>query len=84
MGKKFIEVAAYFNAEGKMVPVMFWWEDGRSYQIDKVLDIRRAASLKAGGIGIRYTCRILGKDRYLYYDNIENRWFVEIPDGNIK
>ena len=42
---------------------------------DRILDRRRAASLKAGGIGMRYTCRILGQRSYLYYE--EPRWFVE-------
>lgn len=80
MAKKIIEVAAHFDRQGKILPVMFWWDDGRSYPIDKVLDIRRAASLKAGGIGIRYTCRILGKERCLYYDDFGQQWFVEVPD----
>ena len=81
MAKKYIEVAAHFDVTGKMVPVMFWWDDGKSYSIDRVLDVRRAASLKAGGTGLRYTCRILGKNRYLYYDDFISRWFVEVPDG---
>lgn len=80
MGKKYIDVAAHFDTEGKIIPVMFWWDDGKSYQIDRVLDIRRSVSLKAGGIGIRYTCRILGKSRYLYYDDYDCKWFVEVPD----
>ena len=50
-------------------------EDGTVYEIDRILDKRRAASLKAGGIGMRYTCRILGQRSYLYYE--EPRWFVE-------
>lgn len=76
--KRYIKVAACFDTEGRMVPVMLWWEDGKSYEIDRVLDVRRAASLKAGGSGIRYTCRILGKERYLYYDDHQNKWFVEV------
>lgn len=80
MGKKIIEVAAHFDKQGQVLPVMFWWDDGRSFQVDKVLDIRRAASLKAGGIGVRYTCRILGKERCLYYDSFDQTWFVEVPD----
>ena len=80
MSKKFIDVAAHFDTEGKIMPVMFWWDDGKSYKIDRVLDVRRSASLKAGGNGIRYTCRILGKSRYLYYDDFVSKWFVEIPD----
>ena len=36
----------------------------------------RAASLKAGGVGMRYTCIIDGKESYLYYED-NNMWFVE-------
>lgn len=75
--KKYIEVAAHFDVNGNALPIMFWWDDGKSYEIDKVLDVRRAASLKAGGIGIRYTCRILGRERYIFFDDYERKWFVE-------
>lgn len=40
-----------------------------------LLDCRRAASLKAGGIGMRYTVRISNRQSYLYYE--DPRWFVE-------
>ncbi len=40
-----------------------------------LLDVRRAASTKAGGQGIRYTVRVLGRETYLFEE--ENRWFVE-------
>ena len=82
MSKKFIEVFAHFDTDGKVIPVIFLWDDGKSYQIDRVLDMRRSASLKAGGLGMRYTCRILGKNRYLYYDDYSGKWFVEIPDNH--
>ena len=78
MAKKYIDVTAHFDTSGQIIPVIFWWDNGKSYQIDRVTDIRRAASLKAGGTGIRYTCRILGKKRYLYYDDYTQKWFVEI------
>jgi len=35
----------------------------------------QAASLKAGGQGMRYTCRIAGKQVFLFCD--DGRWFVE-------
>lgn len=73
--KVYVEVEVLFDIDGRMVPKSIHWEDGRVYQIDKVLDSRRAASLKAGGQGIRYLCRIHGKEKYLYYD--EPKWFVE-------
>ena len=37
---------------------------------------RRAASLKAGGAGVRYRCRIQHQERYLYLEE-DQRWFVE-------
>ena len=52
-----------------------FWEDGRKFPIDRVMDVRQAASLKAGGQGMRYTCRIAGKEVYLFCD--EGKWFLE-------
>ena len=51
-------------------------EDGVEYEISKVKDIRRAASLKAGGAGMRYTCVGDGKEVYLFYED-NNMWFME-------
>ena len=76
MGKKYVEVSAVFTEEGKIMPASISWEDGRSFSIDRVRDIRPAASLKAGGAGIRYTCDILGRSKYLFLE--DNRWFVEV------
>lgn len=73
--KVFVEVVARFDTEGNITPLSIKWEDGTVYEIDKVLDKRRAASLKAGGLGIRYTCRILNQQSYLYYE--DPKWFVE-------
>ena len=66
-----------FDTEGQLFPQEIVWEDGTRYEIDRVLDIRRAASTKAGGVGIRYTCRIDGKQTYLFYEDLYGRWFVE-------
>ena len=73
--KVYVEVTAKFDTEGNITPLSVTWEDGMVYEIDRILDRRRAASLKAGGIGMRYTCRILGQRSYLYYE--DPRWFVE-------
>ncbi len=73
--KKYVEVTAKFDTEGRVFPLKILWEDGSSYFIDKVLDVRPAASLKAGGAGIRYTCRINMVERFLFLE--ESRWFVE-------
>jgi hypothetical protein len=57
------------------MPIAILWEDGTQFEIDKVLDVRPAVSLKAGGTGIRYTCRIEGHEKFLFLE--ETRWFVE-------
>ena len=64
-----------FFLEGNIRPRAIYWEDGRRFEIDRILDIRRASSLKADGVGIRYTCRIMGKTVMLF--NEENKWFME-------
>lgn len=73
--KQYVEVTAQFDTEGNITPTNVLWEDGRQFEVDRVLDVRPAASLKAGGAGIRYTCRILGRQTYLFLE--ESRWFVE-------
>jgi len=49
------------------------------YKIDKVLDIRQAASLKAGGAGIRYKIRVRDRETYLFLEENKtgDRWFME-------
>ena len=73
--KVYVEVTAVFTHDGTVRPQTVRWEDGTVYEIDRVLDIRQAAALKAGGCGLRYTCRIRGQQTYLFLD--EDRWFVE-------
>ena len=70
-----LEVNADFDLDGNIRPGAITWEDGRVYEIDRVLDVRRAASLKAGGVGMRYTCRISGREVKLF--NEEGHWFME-------
>ena len=69
------DVDARFDTDGRIMPLSITWEDGRVYGIDRVLDMRRAASLKAGGAGTRYTVRIGRSETYLF--NEDGRWFVE-------
>lgn len=73
--KVYVDVDARFNKEGGMIPKRIIWEDGRTFDIQRVLDVRQAASLKAGGTGIRYTCRVWDKEIYLFLE--EDRWFLE-------
>lgn len=79
--KVYVDVEAIFK-DGCLIPTSVIWVDGRKYLIDKVIECRRAASLKAGGAGIRYTCRIAGQIKYLFYEE-NNRWFMEVEKSKI-
>lgn len=61
--------------DGQAIPKAIIWEDGRKFLIDKVLDKRQAAATKCGGIGIRYICRICGKEVTIFDE--EGIWFLE-------
>jgi len=82
--KVYVEVTVTMDEEGRMLPKMLVWEDGRKYLIDKVTDIRQAAAMKAGGQGDRYTVIINGQQSHLFFErstnlsgNVIGRWFVE-------
>ena len=75
LGVRGVEITAKHDINGSIRPLTIKWEDGRVFEVDRVLDVRQAPSLKGGGLGIRYTCRICNKKVYLFDD--EGRWFVE-------
>lgn len=82
--KVYVPVTADFNENGKIIPRRIVWEDGMSYPIDRVIDVRSSNAARAGGLGDRYTVRISGKETYLFFEhNTEygvpnlGRWFVE-------
>jgi hypothetical protein len=87
--KVYVEVIAAFANDGRILPISLTWEDGREFIIDQVVDIRQAAAMKAGGQGDRYTVRVQGRDKYLFFErnasiwgNIIGRWFVERSNSN--
>ena len=73
--KRYVKIDVSFDEEGLMKPLRIYWNNNIKYEIDKVLDCKQAASFKAGGQGIRYTVRICGKERFVWYEN--PKWFVE-------
>ena len=73
--KVYVAVKARFEPDGRLIPLSVTWEDGVEYLIDRVLERKRAASLKAGGTGLRYRVRIGSRETYLFLE--EDKWFVE-------
>ena len=73
--KRYVKVVSSTDEDGLIMPLSIEWEDGRVYEIDQVLDRRRAASLKVGGTGVRYLIRIGHAKTYLFHE--DPRWYVE-------
>ena len=81
--KIYVQVEAFFDINGEVVPKSIIWENGKIYTIDKILDVRNACSLHSGGSGTRYTIKIGGNVRYLFCEgqNVLShhefcRWFI--------
>ena len=82
--KVYVAVKADFSEDGIMLPREITWEDGKKFEIDRIIDIRQAPALKAGGQGDRYTIMVRGNQSYLFFErstnltgNVIGRWFVE-------
>ena len=80
----YVNVLVEFGTDGQMLPRAIHWEDGRTYGIDRVLDVRAAHAMRSGGQGDRYTVRIGGRETYLFFehsgeygDQNPGKWFVE-------
>ena len=75
--KIYVDVDATFTKDGRLLPRSLIWTDGHRYEIQRIKNICRAASLRAGGVGMRYTCVIDGKVSHLYYED-NNMWLNKI------
>ena len=82
--KVYVDVRVDHSKDGPMLPREITWEDGTKYEIDRIIDIRQAAAMKAGGQGDRYTVMIGGHQSFLFFERSANltgntigRWFVE-------
>lgn len=70
-----LDIIVEHKKDGRAVPKIILWDDGRKFSIDKVLDVRQAAALRCGGIGTRYICKICGKQVIIFDE--EGKWFIE-------
>ena len=82
--KVYVQVGVVFREDGRMLPKLLKWENGRKYPIDRVLNVRPACAERSGGQGDRYTVMIGGQERYLFFehstemgDSNIGRWFIE-------
>ena len=82
--KVYVTVNVVFSPEGDMLPKSLVWEDGCTYEIDRVKDVRPAHAEKAGGQGDRYTIVVNGRESHLFFEHSPEygckntgKWFVE-------
>ena len=82
--KKYVDVILKNHKNGKIKPIYIFWENDDEegydeeqgvYKVDEIIDVTRAASLKAGGAGMRYTVRIGNNVTFLFHE--DDKWFVE-------
>ena len=73
--KQYVPVVVRFDTEGKLRPLVIEFDEEHKYPVDRVLDVRRAACQRVGGVGDRYTCQINGQVTYLCME--KGIWFVE-------
>lgn len=73
--KEYVQVEALFTPEGYLIPKNIVLGDGRKYTIDKIVDVRLAASRKPGMPPLQYTCQIWGQKCFLYFED-NNKWFT--------
>jgi hypothetical protein len=74
--KKYVSVDCTISSDGKLIPKTIHYDDMHKFEVDKVLEMREAASLKVGGCGIRYKVRIMNKETYIFFDDGEFKWFI--------
>ena len=81
--KHLVEVIGLCNLDGTFKPYRFRTQAGETVKIDHISDVRQAASLRSGGQGIRYTCRVRDRMIYLFCETLPTGefWFVEMQNG---
>ena len=82
--KVYVEVLLHCTYDGFLFPFKFQTEHGDKFYVDRVINIEQAASLKAGGQGMRYSCQVVvsTEDDHIYECRIDlyhdgDFWFVE-------
>ena len=74
--KRYIEVDVHTDKYGNLTPIAIYWDDGKRYEVDKILEKPRQKASPVGGCGILYVCKIQGQVRNIYFEQ-GYRWFIE-------
>ena len=77
MEKRYVPVVVRIDECGKKHPKIIEFEN-RKYTIDRIISRGPAACYSVGGVGIKYTCEVLGKITELWEE--KDQWFVVKKD----
>lgn len=75
MKKTYVDILVLFRSDGQKIPKIVYWDEYKKFAIDRIIDVRPAASRKVGGQGERYLCIINGTEHEIYFE--DPAWFVE-------
>lgn len=75
--KIYVGVIVKFSNDGGMRPMEIIWVDGQRFTIDRVKFVEKAPSKVGGLLTKRFTVIIGGFEKLLYYEEKQERWFVE-------
>lgn len=70
-----VAVIAKFPIDGIVKPVAVVWEDGRRFDVEKIVDFTQLPKMDASGFRYIYKCIIAGTDRCIYYN--DDKWYLE-------
>ena len=52
----YVRVMVEIDEAGSVKPVRVFWEDGRVFDVERVMEVHFAAAERAGGAGMCYSC----------------------------
>ncbi len=73
MQKKYVAVNVEVDTDGVVYPIRIMWDDGRQWEVKKVL--HTCTSAYNDFEGIRYTVKIGRAVKYIYREG--QRWYVD-------
>lgn len=82
--KRYVDVIARWRDDGRIIPLVVCWDDGRTFQVDRLVG-KPVSDMPPGSPGrtLRYTVMIGSKCTHLYLEQDEagskasSRWYVE-------
>ena len=83
--KKYVDVLAKWSQDGTVVPLMIFWDDGRSFSVKNVVGPPVDLLRSTGADVVSYEVNVAGKTTRLYMERLGPRseklarWYVLMP-----